>query len=267
MIAIADLNQEIHANDPMRAAAETYFNVSISALAAIELALSAAGKTKVGNILDFGCGYGRVLRAIRARWPDAAIMAADLMANGIRFCSEAFGAEPFQAKRDTSDAPLPRKFDLIWVGSVFTHLAATEWHSMLGYLSGSLAPDGLLVFTTHGRTSQWVFKNHTLKKSGLSEEKFEQIIRDFNSEGFGFARFTDGQLKHIIEKNEAAVAKDGYGLSFSRTDWVCRQINEFPYLRLQSYTEGGWGNNQDVVAVGRPRILRALEAAPETSLG
>lgn len=254
---LAALIQDIHPDDTMRAARpEAYFNTSLSALTAIQRALACAGKQDVRTIMDFGCGYGRVCRALRARWPDAHIVAADLIHAGVDFCAETFAAEALYSTEDLSVKPSVG-MDLIWVGSVFTHLPEKAWSAMLRYLIDCLAPDGVLVFTTHGRAAQWVFEYHSLAKSHITAMEFDSLKADYNDCGFGFLGYTPGMIKHIREKTRAGVTEQRYGLSFSRPDWVCKTLTSFPEVILSGYAEGGWGKNHDVVAVCKTSDLRA----------
>ncbi len=58
--------------------AQHYFSVGRGALFLVQQALLAADNEAPGRILDFPCGHGRVLRWLRAKWPDAEISAADI---------------------------------------------------------------------------------------------------------------------------------------------------------------------------------------------
>ena len=48
-----------------------------------------------------------------------------------------------------------REVDLVWSGSVFTHLDAPQWVPLLRYIARALAPGGVAVLTTHGRRVAW----------------------------------------------------------------------------------------------------------------
>ena len=39
------------------------------------------------SILDFGCGFGRVLRMLKAAYPEARLTAADVKREGVDFCA------------------------------------------------------------------------------------------------------------------------------------------------------------------------------------
>src|SRR5215470_6242471 len=104
-----------------------YFRVGLSALESIRVSLQAAGKSAadVRHILDLPCGHGRVLRYLKAGFPAAEITACDLMRDGVDFCASTFGAVPVYSHDDPAKIPLGHNvFDLIWVGSLFTHFDA-----------------------------------------------------------------------------------------------------------------------------------------------
>src|SRR5262245_10124406 len=71
-----------------------YHRVGQSALHCIRLSLEAAGKdpAEVRSILDLPSGHGRVLRYLKAAFPDAALTACDLSRDGVDFCAATFGA-------------------------------------------------------------------------------------------------------------------------------------------------------------------------------
>ena len=104
-----------------------YFSSGYSALFCIRQAVERAGKTSVNSILDFGCGHGRVLRSLAAQFPDATLTALDVNRRGVNFCAKKFGAKPIYSNIDFSNLIFREKFDLICIGSLFTHLDAERW--------------------------------------------------------------------------------------------------------------------------------------------
>src|SRR5581483_10052394 len=64
---------EMYAGD-----ADHYFGVGRSALRCVRLAMLAAGKQRVCRILDLPSGHGRVLRYLKAAFPEARLTACDL---------------------------------------------------------------------------------------------------------------------------------------------------------------------------------------------
>ena len=207
-----------------------YFEVGLSALDCIRRSLAIAGVTPA-SILDMPSGHGRVCPMLRAAYPEAHLMACDLDHDGVDFCVATFGAEGAYSREDVSDFQLPRAFDLIWCGSPFTHLESQRWPAFLDFLNRQLTPNGILVFTTHGRRPiQWM--NEGVYGYGL--ERYEQLalIDEYDRTGFGFV----------------TPANQRFGISLSSMAFVCRQLERIGSLRLISAHEAAWASHHDVFA-------------------
>jgi SAM-dependent methyltransferase len=230
-----DLIRDISPNDRMVTPRypDTYFLWGDSALRCIRLAMGSVDRSDVGSILDFPCGHGRVLRTLKAAFPDASITASDIDRDGVDFCEETFEASGVYSDDDLSRVHLGGAFDLIWVGSLFTHLPAARWTDFLKFLIDHLGSNGLLVFTTHGRWYAERIREEASPLGGVSREGQLEMLRDFDRTGFGFAKYPE---------------RDGYGLSLSAPSAVAGHLQAFDGLRLLLYLERGWRGHQDVVA-------------------
>jgi len=217
----------MHRSDPDR-----YFIVGGQALDTIERLMKLVSLENPTSILDLPCGHGRVMRFLRARFPDASIAACDLDVDGVDFCASAFDARPIYSTSDLANVPLNGEFDLIWCGSLVTHVHAEQWRSLLPVLATHLRESGLLIFTTHGR-----FHANRLRTGkttmGLSKWSVQAIIADYDRCGFGFQNYP---------------GQEGYGISLSAAPWVCSRVIATPGLRIVAYQERGWSDHQDVVA-------------------
>jgi SAM-dependent methyltransferase len=209
---------------------ESYWEYGPSAVRAIELAMIRASKADLQRILDLPCGHGRVLRYLRASFPAAEVTACDIDKDGVDFCETIFGAVGVYSSDDLSEVHLEGGYDLIWVGSLFTHLDLTRWREFLPFLRALLAPAGLLVFTTHGR---WFSDQVRAGRSALPNPIPQSVTQAFDVTGFGFQR----------NPNTA-----NYGLSFSSPSWVAGEVQRLEDVRLLALTERGWRGVQDVVA-------------------
>jgi SAM-dependent methyltransferase len=217
-----------------------YFGVGYSALRCIKAAIIATEKKDVNNILDFPCGHGRVLRTLRADFPDARIYACDLDRDGVDFCAKTFNAIPIYSSVDPRKVEIKSDLDLIWVGSLFTHFNQDNWDEFLQLFAAHLAPNGLLVFTTHGRRPvEWIRKGVTQfgltrkQMYGLENDRFEQLLLDYDKYGFSYENYP-------LQKN--------YGISLSSPSWVMSKLQIYADLRIVMYLEHGWDQHQDVVA-------------------
>ncbi|MBX6313298.1 MAG: class I SAM-dependent methyltransferase [Isosphaeraceae bacterium] len=211
-----------------------YFDVGYSALRCIRLALAVAEKGEVRRILDLPCGHGRVLRMLRAAFPQAELTACDLDRDGVDFCASHFGAVPVYSAERPDQIPLQGPYDLIWCGSLFTHLDVDRWPGFLDAFRSHLGPGGVAVFTTHGRrVAQRLREGRSTY--GLTADQVAQMLRDYDRSGFGYARQPSPQ-------------GGDWGLSLSRPSWVLSHLEPRPDLDILLCAEQAWDDHHDVIA-------------------
>ncbi|MSU46541.1 MAG: class I SAM-dependent methyltransferase [Lacunisphaera sp.] len=131
---------------------EQYFDLGRRALELIHFSAEPCDKPHYPDILDLPCGHGRVLRWLRAHYGYATITACDLDCDGVDFCAKQFGARPVYSELDLHRLPFQAQFDLIWVGSLATHLRQDRWLAALDCLVKWTRECGVIVFTTQGRS-------------------------------------------------------------------------------------------------------------------
>jgi SAM-dependent methyltransferase len=215
---------------------EQYFWVGRSGLEGIERALADSGTSgaDVHRILDVPCGHGRVLRLLRARWPQAEIVACDLNRPAVDFCAATFGARGVYSANPISGVDAPGDQDLVWVGSLLTHLDADRWPELLHWLRDRLRPGGILVVTTHG--AEGARRMAAGDTYGLSPEAHAALLADHAATGFGYAAYPwDPE----------------YGVSLSSADWVRGAVAAVDGLELVSLREAAWADHHAVVALRR----------------
>ena len=234
------VSEEIGELDAMyRADAKLYFQWGEMALRCIRLAMAAARKTEVRNILDIPCGHGRALRYLAAAFPHARLTACDLDRDGVDFCARTFGAQPVYSDVDPRLVEFDGKFDLIWVGSLFTHLPEERWNHFLEAFTSWLQPGGLLVFSTHGREIARCIRAHKVHYGGLAAGEADNLVTEYEAHGFSFRPYTD---------------RPGYGISLSSLAWICTELQRHPALQLVMLKERGWFNHHDAVACVRSDV-------------
>ena len=224
-----------------------YFLIGIEGLRLVEDALATVGRPNPATILDLPCGYGRVLRMLRAAFPEAAITACDLDRGGVEFCERTFGVDGASSERQLDELSLGRTYELVWCGSLLTHLPEENARAALHALTRHLAPEGLLVFTTHGGPIHRLLADHVVSGSvddparpellrafeRLEEPARSELLRAYDEEGFGFAAYPDSH--------------DGsYGFALSSRDWVEARLAELPGVVHLSSREAAWHGRQDV---------------------
>jgi SAM-dependent methyltransferase len=232
------VSARVHPNDTMYAISsdEEYLSAGLSALRCIQYSLNYSNKDyKVRTFLDFPCGYGRVLRFLRARFPDANVSVSDIDREAVDFCARVFAAIPEMSNRDFTSLSISRKFDLIWCGSLITHIDEAAATHLLRFFHDHLAPGGVCVFTTHGqRAADWIHKNlHTF---GLTEDARQQLVSRFYESGYGYAGYTN---------------RHGVGISLvsrARVRAIASSVGQWKEL---CYLEHGWDNLQDVYSFSK----------------
>ncbi len=200
----------------------------------------AAGKASVQSILDMPCGYGRVARHLVAAFPSARLTVCDVDPEMVAFCEKEFGGRPAMSSTDLSQVTYDEQFDLIWCGSLLTHLPEQKFRDALRLFSRSLAPGGIAVVTTHGRFSPWRGR-HTY----VPGPRFTLAERDFYRRGFGYIDYTE----------EPSVFTQNYGITLSSAAYVMEALGEDLTIRVVSFTERGWHGHQDVVVFKKQPIM------------
>lgn len=103
-----------------------------------------------GDVLDFGCGSGRILRHWKP-FTGARMHGTDYTPHLIAWCQRNYPFARFAV--NPLDGPLPypdASFDFAYAWSVFTHLSEELGDYWIGELARVLRPGGLLLATFHG---------------------------------------------------------------------------------------------------------------------
>jgi len=228
--------KEIHPDDQMHGSTlERYFHVGRDGIRNICSVMILNGAEEPQNILDFACGHGRIARYLAAAFPGAKITGSDLMPSAISFVEETFGFKPHTSSYDLKTLNFDTKFDLIWSGSLMTHLRQDSARDMIELFGRSLSENGLAIFTIHGRhvadkwkTGKWPYRlqKETLIELGKLYHRGEYAYSDYD---------------HM----------KGYGISITPLGWLMSVLQDHPELMLVSLAERGWDNHQDVVAIAK----------------
>ena len=221
-----------------------YLAVGMSALHCIEAALEVRTPDR---ILDLPCGFGRVTRFLRARYPEAQITVSDLDRPGVDFAAAHFGARGVYSVEDLADLDFGTVFDLIWIGSLVTHLSEAQTRSLLTVMHRSMAPDATLVVSSHGPTivrglQSWLY--------GLEPTSAAAVLDGYMAAGYGHRGYGDS---------------DGYGISLTDRHWWQQAAGEAGF-ELVSYEVQAWDGHQDILALRRSTNLPGAAAVTLTEL-
>jgi SAM-dependent methyltransferase len=231
---LGNVSLRTHLRDGMyeRSAAREYLLVGLSALRAIETTLREVrgDDPRVGTVLDFACGYGRVLRFLRARFSAAEIIAAEMDPVALDFCRRAFSVRSIPSHERFRTLTIAQRFDLIWCGSLITHIEENATAELLTFFRDHLSPGGVCVFSTHGRRSaQWV--RERTRTYGLNADAQRQLLSQFDETGYGYADYRNHR---------------GYGVSLVSHERMVEIARHVGKWREACFLEHGWFHHQDV---------------------
>ena len=216
-----------------------YIEIGASAVEVIMMSVMASRLTQVRTVLDLPCGHGRVLRHLVKMFPEAAFDACDLDVAGVEFCVKQFGARAISGHPDLTQTELNHPYDLIWIGSLFTHLSEDLTLKGLAFLSRQLSPTGIIVSTFHGR---WATRMQRMIPY-TDERRWSRVLEGYYVNGFGYVDYDTPAHDFVGES---------YGVSAAKPHKLIEIIERIPGVRIFLYREKGWGNNHDVIAFGRP---------------
>jgi SAM-dependent methyltransferase len=204
---------------------EQFLQGGEQAVCDIEAALRSVDESpsQVCEFLDFGCGCGRLILALENRWPDLRITGCDVDQQAIGWCRQHLNHSRFVVNHGLPPSPFEDdSFDLIWCGSVFTHLDENRQDRWLAEIFRILKPDGILLASVHGphcwesRLPSWTIAR--LKRKGMV-----------------FAR----------TGAEAGIHPAWYQLAWHTEDYVRKHWA--PVLEIRGYRPRGFNNHQDLV--------------------
>jgi SAM-dependent methyltransferase len=236
-VAWQDVERRVADSDAMYDGnAAHYFGVGLSALSNIHASMALAGMEAPRDILDFGSGCGRVTRWLRAAWPTSRITAAERTSDQTDCCAALFGAVPWLTTGEVGAGEAPGRYDLIWAGSVLTHLPMPHSVALLQAFLRWIRPGGLIVATTHGRRALHNVETGHIRY--IEPEAWTGIVEGYRQTGYGYADY---------------VGQTNYGISVTSIDWIARNVRRAPDSRLLVLAEAAWDNHQDVFALQAQR--------------
>lgn len=186
------------------------------------------GKSLRGKrILDYGSGWGRLLRIMNYYSPPELVYGLDVMEESLAACVESGILNRVEmCSRKPQKSPFgDTTFDLIYSFSIFTHLPTQVMRPVLSVMRDSLSADGLLVITFRS-LEFW-----ELRRKQWGDETVDALIAAHRKDGYAFHAF---DFDHDISQDYGdttmsleffiAIAKE-YGLEFRKID---RDLSE-PY--------------------------------------
>jgi SAM-dependent methyltransferase len=232
------INLDIMPGDHMMnvANAAHYYSVGRSALRCVlgTLCLSRLQKTPT-RILDFACGSGRVTRWLKAAFPDASIVCVDLRMDSLDFLRDTFGVQTVQSIHDFEKIEFDEPFDLIWSGSLVTHLPSLQTEKFLSSCSSWLSPNGVAAVTFCGHEVVRRMLSGTSKY--VRSEDVPALLDGFATTGYGYVDYP---------------GREGVGLSVIEPEWLLARMKTMN-CAVSAVGEAVWDNHQDLISFSRSK--------------
>ena len=222
-----ELLGRVHPNDSLmftRTAAgrRAYADAGLSAVRGIEAGLTAAGRSwsTVGSMLDFGCGYGRVGRWLSLYLPPQRVTVTDVDDAAVAFCRREFGFAGFTVSTELAGSTLGR-YDLVWAGSVFTHLPHEQGSELAAHLVAAIEPGGVLVFSTQGERSLEVSDAaDDVRAEFVSNGSSYRPYAHYDGDDYGLTWHTEAYVDTMLALDEPIER-----VMFAPAAWVTTRIS------------------------------------------
>jgi ubiquinone/menaquinone biosynthesis C-methylase UbiE len=155
------------------------------------------------RILDFGCGTGRMIRWFNEYASGREVWGTDIVGNHLLWCQNHLNP-PFHFVLTTTLPHLPfedRYFDMIYAGSVFTHIddLATAW---LLELRRVLSENGKIYITLHDENTLMMLAEQYRDHNSAKKFRANKAFREYSNTDFGmftFGRRANSQVFYNTE--------------------------------------------------------------------
>ena len=202
------------------------------------------------KILDFACGYGRLLRLLTTQIPARQIWASEIQTDAVAYVTERLGVHGLQSfpnpaeflpDRTALDVESPDKFDFIWVASLFSHLPEPLFHGWMQKLTSLLTPRGVLCFSI--RDQALLSPEKTMPESGFLYFSISEIT-PLADEIYGTTYVSEDFVKSAIARVTKATHpyfRLPKSLAHEQDLYVVARDSEISLAPLSGFRRGAWG--------------------------
>ncbi|PYS15586.1 MAG: hypothetical protein DMG15_04630 [Acidobacteria bacterium] len=176
------------------------------------------------RVLDFGCGWGRIIRLLYKYVGYENIFAVDPWDEPIALCKQ-HGVKAHLALSEDVPVVLPFRgpFDLIYAFSVFTHLSEKTTNAVLNTLRRYIADDGVLVITVRPK-QYWQVHGDAVA---------DRMMAEHDRKGFAFVPSNRTPIDGDITYGDTSMSVDYVAANFPRWQVVGEHCNPIdPYQLL-----------------------------------
>lgn len=148
------------------------------------------------NILDYGCGWGRMLRLMPYFTNVNNLYGVDPTLKSIELCEEYnVPAKVAVISPKPDKLPFDKKFDLIYAYSVFTHMRDDVAANAMNIFREYISDEGMVCVTVRPR-QYWKGRP---SGGNITERRRTQLLNEHDKNGYAFISY--GENKHGGPKN------------------------------------------------------------------
>src|SRR5436309_4398200 len=176
------------------------------------------------RVLDFGCGWGRIIRLLYKYVGYENIFAVDAWDEPLALCNR-HGVKAHLAILEDVPATLPfdGPFDLIYAFSVFTHLSEKTTGAAFDTLRGYIADDGVLLITVRPK-QYWQVHGDVVA---------DRMMTEHDRKGFAFVPSNRAPIDGDVTFGDTSMSVQYVTANFPRWQVVGEHCNPIdPYQLL-----------------------------------
>jgi SAM-dependent methyltransferase len=217
----------------------------------------------VAALLDFAGGYGRLTRFLVHELPPDRIWIAEIQPEAVAFQEAQFGVHGILSATNPADLACDRRFDCIFVASLFTHLPEATFTAWLSKLYSLLNPGGLLIFSVHD--AALLMPGEVMPESGLYFREASEIA-SLDTREYGMSIVTEAFVRAAVQQatGRPVYQRIPYGLQYHQDLYLLANEPQPDFSTLH-YRYGPYGFVDAGKWVSRDQLwLRgwAIDATP-----
>jgi len=159
---------------------------------------------QIDSFLDFASGYGRFTRFLLQKLSPEKITVSDIDKNAVNFCKKTFNVNGFNSVMNPDLLINNKKYDSIYVASLFSHLSMQLWIRWFERLYDMVDEDGILILSTHGMDCYDILSEEIKKSIESIDEGFyyikESETNRLSNNDYGTTYVTYNFVKNIVDQ-------------------------------------------------------------------
>lgn len=176
------------------------------------------------SLLDYGCGWGRLIRLFYKYIPTNQIYGIDAWDESLKICYDCkLKANLAKVDDICISIPFDTKFNIIYAFSVFTHLSKKAGNAALNAIRKSIKDEGLLILTVR-----------PIEYWKLSTDKIsaDEMIKLHMNEGFAFTPHNRAPIDGDITFGDTSISINYIKKHWVDWDFIDYKINTIDPLQV-----------------------------------